>query len=205
MTPYRRLQNNLFGIRRSARYHERRRAFFEAVNTWILASQVTVSSSFGALVLLNSEEGPRTYSDVGVFVVALVGLLAALNLVVGSQRRAFLHSSLAQKFAQLEQDITPHEHDEKIGISFVNDFRRKRLAIEEGEPPKLRIIDLLSHNELVVSTYQHMTYYPISWCVRFVGHVIDMEPSEKLLEKGKPYVEMIKEKSAVSDTTDQTG
>ena len=197
---YRQLQNNLFGVRRSIRYHERRRSFFESVNTWILASQVTVSSSFGALLLLQGNDGSRSYSDLGVFVVALVGLLAALNLVVGSQRRAFLHASLSQRFAQLEQEITPCEYAEDVEGEVVSDFRRKRLSIEEVEPPKFRIIDILSHNELVVSTYHHMKFYPVGFWARLFGCFVDLEPSKKLLENGKPYEDLIAENQAVGES-----
>ena len=195
MTPYRRLQNDLFGIRRSIRYHERRRAFFEATNTWILALQVTVSSSFGAIVLLNS----GTYTQLGTVVVAIVGLLAAVNLVVGSQRRASTHTALAQRFAQLEQEITPYENDGAIGDEVPDGFRQKRRAIEEGEPPKLRIVDLLCHNELVISTYQYMHFYKVGFGTRLMGHLIDMEVSEKILKSARPYEDIISDAQASRD------
>ena len=187
MDAYRRLQNNLFGVRRSIRYHERRRAFFEAVNTWILACQVVVSSSFGALVLLGSSQ----YTEFGSVVVALVGALAAVNLVVGSHRRAFAHASLSQRFAQLEQFITPNEHDKNVDLDVVSEFRRRRLAIEEDEPPKMRIIDLLCHNELVVSSYQHMLFYRVRLRTRFIGRFIDIEVNKKILKSGTPYEELL--------------
>ena len=95
-------------------------------------------------------------------------------------RRATTHASLAQQFAQLEREMVPHEHNENVGAAVATGFRQRRLEIEESEPPKLRAIDLLCHNELVTSTYRHEKVYPVGPVRRWVGHVLDVEVADIL-------------------------
>ena len=151
-TPHESLHITMFGVRRSARYHERRRAFFEGVNTTILFLQVAAGSLAVGTWIKSAD------SEAGLIALAgLAGLLAAVNLVVGTQRKATLHSSLAQQFLRLERDMLPFEADRDISSDKVTEFQQARIELEETEPPKLRVIDLLCHNELVmgVSAYRN--------------------------------------------------
>ena len=50
MAPHEALFGNLFGVRKSVRYHQRRRAFFEAIHTGIAALQLVAGSSADAHV-----------------------------------------------------------------------------------------------------------------------------------------------------------
>ena len=76
--------------------------------------------------------------------------------------------------------MVKHENDEQVNTTTAVEFRQRRLEIEEREPPKLRVIDLLCHNELVMSTYHHEKSYPIEWLRRCVGHVFDVEVADIL-------------------------
>ena len=182
MNSYESMFGTLFGVRKSIRYHQRRRAFFEAVHTTAVALQVIAGSSAVtaamAVAVANGAE-PRDGVWAAGFAAA-AAVLAALDLAFGVSRRATVHVSLAQQFAQLEREMVPHEHDETVGAETAAGFRQRRLEIEESEPPKLRVIDLLCHNELVTSTYRHDKIYPIPWWKRCVGHVLDLEVEESL-------------------------
>ena len=46
--------HQLFGVRRSVRYHQRRQSYFEACHTFIAALQVIFGSSSVAAILSNS-------------------------------------------------------------------------------------------------------------------------------------------------------
>ena len=111
-------------------------------------------------------------TTLGASFAATAAVLAALDLTFGMSRRATTHASLAQQFAQLEREMVPHEHDENVDAAVATGFRQRRLEIEESEPPKLRVIDLLSHNELVTSAYRHEKLYPVGLVRRWVGHVL---------------------------------
>ena len=174
-TPRELLHRTLFGVRRSSRYHERRRSFFEGINTTILFLQVAAGSlAVGTWMKSAHSEGG---------LIALAGLLAAVNLVVGTQRKATLHSSLAQQFQRLERDMLPFEADRDVSQEQVTRFQQARIELEELEPPKLRVIDLLCHNELVmgVSAYRDGKIYDAPVWKRWLGHALDLDV-QRILE-----------------------
>ena len=76
--------------------------------------------------------------------------------------------------------MVPREHDKGVSAEAATAFRQRRLEIEESEPPKLRAIDLLCHNELVISIYRHDKIYPVVLWKRWVGHVWDVEVDDSL-------------------------
>ena len=78
--------------------------------------------------------------------------------------------------------MVPFECESKIDPKIAIEFHQRRLEIEEAEPPKLRVIDLLCHNELVAAKYQHGKVYPIGPLRRWLGHLIDLEVT-KILDK----------------------
>lgn len=164
------LYTELFRVRRSARYHERRRSYFEGVNTAILGIQIA-ASSFALVSML------KTWLDAEavVYLAGVVGLLAAVNLVIGTQRKATSHTELTLRFRQLERDMLPHEGNLDVEWETVDDFRQMRQSIEESEPPKLRVIDLLCRNELVMSTYRHGSIYRIGRVKQWLGHAFDLD------------------------------
>lgn len=129
----------LFGIRRSVRYHTRRRRFFERWSR--VTNYVAVLFSSAAIYALVDTWG----TDWTVGMAALVSGLSGLDLVVGTARMAWLHESLARRFVELERRI--------IRAGPMTDTRRRqftaaRLRIEADEPPPRRWLDVLCHNEL---------------------------------------------------------
>ena len=173
MDPYESFYSDLFGVRKSVRYHQRRRAFFELWHAIAVAVQVIAGSSAVTATMGN-------YPLLGSGLAAPAALLAAPDLTIGLSRRATAHVSLGQQFAQLERDMVPFEQDRNIQADKAAGFQPRRLAIEESEPPKLRAVDILCHNELVVSRYRHAEIYPVSRVRNWVGHVFDVEVNEVL-------------------------
>ncbi len=79
---------------------------------------------------------------------ALVAILGAIDLAVGTGRRADRHGDLTRQFIALEQrfahgrNLEDEEHEAAV---------RERLRIEASEPPVLRLLDVLCHYELLRS------------------------------------------------------
>ena len=73
---------------------------------------------------------------------ALTSVLSAADLVFGSSRKAWMHADFARRFVELERALA------KDGAE-VAEILDRRLAIEAEEPPPLRVLDTLCHNELV--------------------------------------------------------
>ena len=132
----------LFDIRRSVRYHTHRRRFYEGWNMLTVALSVLGGSSAAALAL----GGPGVRWAVAA--AAFVAPVGTLDLVIGTARRANQHTHLAQQFITPEQqfahgrNLSDEEHEELV---------RKRLAIEAGEPPVLRLPDMLCYLEVLRS------------------------------------------------------
>lgn len=164
----------LFGVRRSVRYHQRRRSYFESWHGCIATVQVISGSSALAVLVAGEALNP-----IGLSLAAAPPLLAAIDLVFGTTRRATLHATLGRQFSYLESDMVPHEADrESVPSEALADFKKRRLAIEADEPPKLRVVDLLSHNDLVRATYTHGSIYRVGFFRSALGRVLDVNVDE---------------------------
>jgi hypothetical protein len=156
----------LFGIRRSIRYHNRRRAHFDRINN--LSSFVSVLFSSAAIASLLASGG-RAFLLVAA---ALVSLVSAVNLVVGASRRAREHSDFAKRFVILERDLAgvsnPTDED-------IRRWTQRRLDIEADEPPVLKVLDSICHNEQVRSMgYDAQQYVPITRLQRALAQFKDV-------------------------------
>ncbi len=129
----------LFGVRRSARYHEKRERFFQRLNRVVLFLNVAFGSA--AVVAALSELGHGWI----VAFSTLVAAASALDLAVDTGSRARLHADLRRRFVALESAMIGEEPD----AGKLARFTRERLAIEQDEPPVVRTLDILCHNELV--------------------------------------------------------
>ena len=158
----------LFGVRRSIRYHVRRRGFFECLNTLSTAMALIFGSATIA-TLIGSQGTYWTLAAVGI-----VTITSAINLVVGSTRRAQLHWDLARKFLDLEKELIS-QGDLVTRDKFASLIAR-RLDIEADEPPKLLVLDTLCHNELMRAMgYPKDEYVPVKWYQRWLAHFLDVQ------------------------------
>ncbi len=127
-TPFDSFYGNLFGVRKSVRYHQRRQAFHEWWNTVIIALSFACSAS----AMAEWSAGWRQ------LLIGTTSFLLMLNWVVGMTRRANIHAKLCQRFASLEQDMVPFEKKRDMEAEDEERFRRRRLEIEADEPAKIR-------------------------------------------------------------------
>ena len=129
----------LFDVRRSIRYHDRRRAFYERLHR--LTGALTIILAGGVLFELAGTGSPAVWLQcVGVIAAAL----AAVDMVVGYATHGNLHASLRARFIDLEMAMMSGDLD----ATSWEGYRQRRLAIERDEPPIYRALDLLCHNEV---------------------------------------------------------
>lgn len=132
----------LFGVRRSVLYHSHRRRFYEIWNS-VTVFIATVGGS--SAIAMFSFSLPAMYSVIPSVIVAIAG---ALDLAVGTTRRANMHTGLAQRFITLEKrfasgvDLSDNEYAEVVAA---------RLDIEADEPTVLRLLDVICHFQLHLS------------------------------------------------------
>lgn len=157
--------NLLFGVRRSVRYHNRRRMFFDRWQTVTsLISVVFGSATFFAVIGTNNP-------NIAAVTAAVVVFFSAVDLVVGTVKVARDHYDLAKRFITLEQEIiSVQELDEKSLIRLKN----ARLDIEKDEPPVLRVLDTLCHNEMLRSMgYDKEEFKKVGPIQRFFSPMFD--------------------------------
>ncbi|MFI3219635.1 MAG: hypothetical protein QX189_11015 [Methylococcales bacterium] len=132
----------LFGVRRSIRYHEYRRNFYQKLHK---VTNLFTLLMAGAVLLDAAKEGitPDSYVYLGV----IAALFAAFDLVIGFASQANAHGQLRERFAQLEIDMMTGLDS----LELWSDYQRQRLLIEKDEPAVYHVLNILCHNELLVS------------------------------------------------------
>jgi hypothetical protein len=166
----------LFGVRRSVRYHMRRCRFFELFHSFTNVIGVIAGSS--AAVTAFAELPHQEWRVLGpVIAGAIVAIASTVDLVVGTAAAARLHNDLAKQFVELEKEMTlagePTEERLRKLIA-------KRLTIEAQEPPVMRTLDRLCHNELLRAMgYPDTEHVKIPRYQRWLAQLISFEPSRQ--------------------------
>ncbi len=152
----------LFGVRRSVRYHNRRRQFFESFNTVVTALSLVFSSATVYGVLKEQE--------LAMIAGSLVTILTAFNLVIGSAKKASLHHDLSRRFLALEKKMLSQPDIESMKL-----WIEERLDIEADEPPALRVLNSICHNELARAMGYSKEYLTnITWYQRIFSNFFDV-------------------------------
>lgn len=162
------LKDLLFHVRRSVRYHDKRRGFLEGFQKTKNLAAIVVGSA-AMVTVLNSVSGAFLLGS-----ALVVGILSAIDLVFGVNAKAREHSDLRKRFIELEKEI--------VGVieppvSQIREWQQKRLTIEADEPSVLRVLDAICHNEqLYADGYDHEYYLEIRGYQRLFAHVINIQP-----------------------------
>lgn len=159
--------NLLFGVRRSIRYHSRRRSFYDRFNLSVNAFSLIMGSATVLGTLKDHWHG------LAIFAAMLVTILAAINLVVGSARQARLHHDLCKRFIDLEKEITSCKDRNEDNLAL---FTGERLDIEAEEPPMLHVLNSICHNELARAMgYSEPEHFAkITFLQRLFAPIIDI-------------------------------
>lgn len=156
----------LWGVRRSVRYHIRRRRFFENVHKWVMV--LTSLGGSAAIISLLAEVG-----DIWTITFAAgVTFFSIIDLVFSTDRQARTHDELARQFIELEKDIIetkkPTEDD-------LTNLTSCRLSIEMKEPTPLRVLDSICHNELLRAMgYDKSHQLKIKFYQRWFAQIFDI-------------------------------
>jgi hypothetical protein len=185
LTPTQKQRNKLlFGVQRSVRYHARRRQFFDRIG--FITNFLTVISG-GATVTVSI--GPEPHRIYTIIFGSLVAFFAAIDLIVGCSKTARDHNDLCRDFLGLQREIILAGNE--ITEKQINEFIGKRLEIEEAEPPKLRVLDILCHNELIKASGKNIGHMvEVGKLQRWLADVLDISADslEKSMHK-KPAQE----------------
>jgi hypothetical protein len=165
----RELHNLLFGVRRSIRYHNHRRRFFDGFDkfTKILAA-VAGSAAFATAL--------SHHQTVTGVLAGIIAIFSAADLIIGASTAARLHADLAKRFAELEATIV------RLGSPKPEKIRElvaDRLMIEAEEPPIWRVLDSVVHNELCKALgYEECHMVKIGRFQSLMSQLVDLWPSK---------------------------
>lgn len=157
----------LFNVRRSIRYHSRRRMFFDRWHTITSATGVIFgSATFFALL----SQADLIYAQCAALVVTI---MATLDLVVGTSQSARLHEDLGRKFIALERQIVMTR---PVTQDALDSFSAAQLEIEAKEPPILRVLNCLCFNEQARAEGQPPgEFLQIAWYQRWFANFCDIQ------------------------------
>jgi hypothetical protein len=168
----------LFGVRRSVRYHTRRRRFFDRLRKSI--TFLTVIAGMSTLAMLLSELNPAW----ALLTAALVTFFGIIDLILNTAEGARLHADLSRRFIELEMDIVLA--GENLADQQLREFASRRLRIELEEPPMMRVLDCVCHNEIVQAMGHGKEYeVKLTKAQRFFASFIDICPEEIRITPGR--------------------
>ena len=157
----------LFGVRRSIRYHNRRRSFFDKFNSITNALALIMGSATVYGALKTNLEG------IAILAPAFITIFSSINLVIGSTRQARVHHDLCKRFIFLEKMISECRNPDENELA---KWTSERLDIESEEPPVLHVLNSICHNELLRAMgYSKEDCVEISWLQRFLAPFIDFQ------------------------------
>ncbi|APC18565.1 hypothetical protein BLL42_23680 [Pseudomonas frederiksbergensis] len=157
----------LFGIRRSIRYHQRRRAFFDRLDQF----SNMLSVIFGSAAIYGILE--KNALGIALLASATVTILASINLVIGSAQRARAHADFMRRYVELEKlMLQPQSEECLLGVT------QSRLSIEAEEPPVLHVLNCICHNETMRAMgYKKEQLVKVGWFQRLVSQLFDFRES----------------------------
>ena len=160
-----RLRRLLWGVRRSVRYHDRRHGFHERFHAAVIFFAMVGGSA--TVVAFGTAIGESLPLELRLLPAALVTVLSAIDLVVGTMRKAWLHADLKRRFIEIERDALRAGADAPDEVLL--ELEARRLQVETDEPPVLRVLDAICHNELLrAEGYPRDRQVPIGfWQRRF--------------------------------------
>ena len=128
----------VFDIRRSIRYHDQRKGFYEFCH--LLTNLFTIFMSGVALTDVLGVNTPDGWVSGLIKVLAFVAaMFSAIDLLVGYQKKSSLHDRLKNEFADLEIQLLKDVDYESACT------RRKQ--IEKEEPSTYYALDAVCRNE----------------------------------------------------------
>ena len=138
--------NELFHVRRSVKYHDRRNRFFENVlnGSMFVALIGGVAFIVLGLGMFSAQEMEMTRLIPGI----ITSMATAFALLSKSTMKSNLHNQLKARFIHLRQEM---ERNRDCTSGQVAEWTAQRLAIEVEEPPINRIVDAMCHNEVTYS------------------------------------------------------
>lgn len=157
-----------FYLGRSIRYHlylERHYDRFSAVAS-------VVSVVFGSAAAASALGGLPKW--VSISAALTVTVFSAIDMIRGSSKKARLHAELARSFRELAVEV---QESELLTLEQLRAFRVRIGRIELDEPPHLRVLNAICHNEQCRADGSDPEYeYQVGSWQRLLAPFMDWRP-----------------------------
>lgn len=157
----------LWGVQLSTLYHLKRERFLDGADRAAKA----ISALGGAAAFSQIKSEPT----LGLWITALVTIVATISLVYGPATKARRHFELAKDFKRLEAEIAAVSHE--LTVDQAAKFRAQYLSIESGEPASLGALVTQCHNELAVARDKAEHVTPLPYYQRLFKNWFDFDQS----------------------------
>jgi hypothetical protein len=168
------LYNLGFYVQRNIRYHMRRGAFFLRWGRFT----AFVGVIFGSAAVTSLVAGSNSYI-VGSAAL-IVTFSSAVDLVVGTGQRAWLHNDLRKRYLDIEAEMLAE--DQQTQESKIRQYKSRIRRIEADEPPTLPALELLARDDVIRSLYpkdqadQYLS--KLGWIKRTTAQWFDWDTSK---------------------------
>lgn len=144
----------------SIRYHMQRKSFFASWHYFIMAVTSILGASSFMLLYAGSDDLSK---KLALITSAIVGLLTALDAVIGFMRKYSLHDELQRKFIDLANEI---EVSEKIEENYKKLLFKRRI-VEKEEPKDLNALHILCYNQETIAMGLNEQIFKTNWKIWF--------------------------------------
>lgn len=134
-----------FYVQRNIRYHMRRGAFFLRWGRFT----AFIGIIFGSAAVTSLLAGASPY--VTGTAALLVTAASAVDLVVGTGQRAWLHNDLRKRYLDIEAEVIADEPSTQA--TKIRDYKSRIRRIEADEPPTLPALEVLARNDVIRALY----------------------------------------------------
>ncbi len=157
----------LWRVRLSNLYHLKRERFLDGADK--TSKAISALGSGAAFMQIKSNP------DIGLWITALIALVATLSLVYSPASKARKHAELARDFKRLEAEIS--DHGAEITVALLAKFESKYLGIESSEPATLGALTTHCHNQLSTAYEKYDQITPLPWHQNIFMNWFDFDQS----------------------------
>lgn len=134
-----------FYVQRNIRYHMRRGAFFLRWGRFT----AFIGIIFGSAAITSLLAGASSY--VTGAAALLVTVASAVDLVIGTGQRAWLHNDLRKRYLDIEAEMFLDDPSSQAGK--IREYKSRIRRIEADEPPTLPALEILARNDVIRAMY----------------------------------------------------
>lgn len=160
----------VFKIEKSIRYHCSRKRFFIYLHNWTtFLATISGTATFAAVLA-------QTPQAIQLILASMTAIFSMADLIISSPAKAREYDDIARRFFALEKRML------QLKGTDLNDLTQIEidiLDIESDEPPILRTLNAICHNEAIQALgLNQNAMVPVGCFQRICRHIWDLRPEK---------------------------